>query len=349
MSTLNMTGIKTPVALSDIHKFEVQNRDISINVLYMDNKELVPIHTSKFCNERKHHVNLLMLTKGKAFHYVLITSLSRLVARRTKHNGATHVCPYCLHPFHLKKLLAEHQPMCKKHRPQAVEYPSEGSNILKFSKFQHQFQVPFVLYADFESFLVPNDDGTNTHTPSGFCVLTTSKFEQFDNEIYCYSGESVMENFFKYMKQREQFVRNVLSINNPMNELTTDEMTKHEQAELCSSCNEKFNTKNLKTRHHCHITGDYIAPMCQKCNLQLKYQKFDHKFFIPCFFPQWQRVRLAFNFKAFSRPESENKRHTEQYGEIHRLSNRRRTLFGQFPLFGVSSRRSRRSAAARRR
>jgi len=78
MHLLNMGGIQTPVPLSSIDKFENQNPEISVNILYMNNRDIVPIRTSKFCNKRKFHVNLLMLTNEDKFHYTYIQSLSRL-------------------------------------------------------------------------------------------------------------------------------------------------------------------------------------------------------------------------------------------------------------------------------
>ena len=57
--------------------------------------------------------------------------------------------------------------------------------IVKYTDGQYQFQVPFVIYADFELILVPvssasNDldksstRGINVHEPSGWCM--NSKF-----------------------------------------------------------------------------------------------------------------------------------------------------------------------------
>jgi len=79
MYMLNMCGIPTPVLLSQITKFENQNSEISVNVLYMDdNQDIIPTHTSKVCQKCKYHVNLLMLTDGAKFHYTCVQSLLRL-------------------------------------------------------------------------------------------------------------------------------------------------------------------------------------------------------------------------------------------------------------------------------
>ena len=74
------------------------------------------------------------------------------------------------------------QNTCCQHEPQQIVYPKPGKNILAFNKFHYQFQVPFVIYADFESFLQKNDDQSDTHVPSGFCAVTSSIFEEHDYE-----------------------------------------------------------------------------------------------------------------------------------------------------------------------
>ena len=118
---LDMTGIETPVSLSSIPKFESQNPSISVNVLVYEKNDLIPVYTSKFLNERPHHINLLLLSKGDKFHYTLITSLSRLVRGRTQSHCKAYVCPYCLHPFAEEHCLQNHLPECGRHPAQTVE------------------------------------------------------------------------------------------------------------------------------------------------------------------------------------------------------------------------------------
>jgi len=72
---LNMDGIQTPEPLSYIDKLEKQNAEISVNVLYLNDREIVLIRTLKFCNQRKYHVILLMLINQHKFHYTSVQSL----------------------------------------------------------------------------------------------------------------------------------------------------------------------------------------------------------------------------------------------------------------------------------
>ena len=43
------------------------------------------------------------------------------------------------------------------------------------------------------------------------------------------------------------------------------------EAKNCKLCGNYF--EHDKVRHHDHITGCYIEPYCNRCNLQLKFRK----------------------------------------------------------------------------
>jgi len=87
MGVLNLHGLSFPMKSRDIPRFEKQNSFISVNVLYHDvkNREFFVEYLSPH-KDREKHVNLLLLQgEGNKFHYVNITSMSRLVSDRTKH------------------------------------------------------------------------------------------------------------------------------------------------------------------------------------------------------------------------------------------------------------------------
>jgi len=80
MHMLNMVGIQSPILLSSICKFETQNPNISVN-MYHDGDQIVPIRTSTYTDQRKHHVTLLMITNGnEKCHYLSVQSMSKLVS-----------------------------------------------------------------------------------------------------------------------------------------------------------------------------------------------------------------------------------------------------------------------------
>ena len=78
LGELDMTGIKTPVEITQLKKFEKQNRDYSVNVYALDSSKersrdnkviMFPLYITKERN-RKYHANLLLVTSGEKRHYV---------------------------------------------------------------------------------------------------------------------------------------------------------------------------------------------------------------------------------------------------------------------------------------
>ena len=302
MHELNMNDIDSPVALSSIPKFEQQNPTISVNVLVQHEGDIAPIYNSHFCNTRQHHVNLLMLTSddGK-YHYTLVTSLSRLVGDRTRHDGKTHVCHFCLHPFAHAHSLNAHLPECSRHPPQKVTYPKPGENTLKFDNIHFTQPVAFCLYADFECVLRPDDVDVAVHELSGFCCLRTSIYEEHDHRIVTYSGPNVMQKFLEHVAAEERAINEILSAKTPMRKLDVSERKAHDEAVVCATCDEPFTSKNVKTLHHDHVTGAYVAPTCNNCNLQLKSRKFGgNKYFLPVVFHNSRSYDSHFILKEFN-------------------------------------------------
>ena len=145
MHTLNISGLSFPLATKDIPKFEKLNPNISINVLSLDDRDFC----IEYCSPERHrpkHVNLLLLDEDGTDkrHYIWIKNMSRLVAHRTQHNGQTHVCNGCLHPFSTKKRLDDHFPSCVRNPPQVVKYPdpnNEDKCTAKFRAYHKQFRL----------------------------------------------------------------------------------------------------------------------------------------------------------------------------------------------------------------
>lgn len=101
---LNFDGIKFPVSLKDIEKFEKLNK-ISVNVYgLIDANEIIgPYHLTKKRRKRL-HVNLLLLEKGNCFHYCLISNMSRLVRLQISANkNSIYFCDGCLVYFFFQK------------------------------------------------------------------------------------------------------------------------------------------------------------------------------------------------------------------------------------------------------
>jgi hypothetical protein len=75
-NSIDLTGLKFPVPVNQVVKFEKNNPTISINVyaLAENGKEIIPKYVTK-CGMRKKHIDLLLLTSNDNFHYVWIKNI----------------------------------------------------------------------------------------------------------------------------------------------------------------------------------------------------------------------------------------------------------------------------------
>jgi hypothetical protein len=145
-----------PVSPANVPIFEKQN-NISINVFCLEKDEIYPLSITKSRHEK--HVNLLLISdkEGKR-HYWLIKNMSRLLEDRTKHDGVTFYCNYCLHGYTTKEFLDTHTGDCKRHGAQKVMFPQKEENQwINFTSINKHLKVPFVIYADLECFTRPID------------------------------------------------------------------------------------------------------------------------------------------------------------------------------------------------
>ena len=85
LNNFDISGIKFPVTLNEIEKFEQQNPDFSVNVYKLDknvdkNVKLIPLYATPERN-RKFHADLLQIGNSRKPHYVVISNMNRLLFR----------------------------------------------------------------------------------------------------------------------------------------------------------------------------------------------------------------------------------------------------------------------------
>ena len=137
--------------LSDINKFENHNSSISVNVFGYE-KLVYPLRISKYNYKRESTVNLLLISDDTKQHYCWSKDICKLLSLQTSNDGhVRHVCFRCLNTFKTEKSLASHHEYCKSHEAIKIELPKEGTKI-SFQNHNRSMRVPFIVYADFESF-----------------------------------------------------------------------------------------------------------------------------------------------------------------------------------------------------
>ena len=180
-NTLNMKGIKFPIKLKDIAKFESLNPSLpGINVFSVNEKNrFYPLRMAN--RNPQETIDLFLYEEDSKYHYSLIKNFSRLFRSQitSRTNGQIHICKRCFTHFSKEELFQKHIEYCSNNETVAVKMPPINSK-LSFNNYYKQLPVPFVVYADFECFTKPMntcspnpEDSYNynyqKHEPSGFC------------------------------------------------------------------------------------------------------------------------------------------------------------------------------------
>ena len=101
----NSKEISFPSPKKDWEKFELNNKSIAFNVLFVPyNTETIRLaYKSKYNTNLENQVILLMITDGKKFHYLAVKKLSVLFKGiKSKHDGDFY-CLNCFHSYTTKK------------------------------------------------------------------------------------------------------------------------------------------------------------------------------------------------------------------------------------------------------
>ena len=282
--------------MSDIEKFEKNNK-IYVNVFgYDEGKNVYPRHVAK--NEGA--IDLLLISDGEKSHYCLIKNFNKLMARPSgQSHNSMHYCRRCLNGFTTFNALSNHKIYCNEQDAVRVELPEPGSK-LKFENHNRSMSVPFVIYADFESFIKPidtcepNPEKSHTmqyqkHTPSSFCyyikcfddevyckkpVTYTAKYEEEDiGQVFVNMLEEEVKNIYHVVKERvNKFKRNMI--------FTENDKKTFESATVCHICGYNLRKKrgdvfiDDRVRDHCHLTGRYIGAAHAGCNINRQVPSF---------------------------------------------------------------------------
>ena len=226
----------------------------------------------------------MLIEKDGVNHYCLVKNLSRLLSSQvSKHKRQSYFCDRYLNPFWCEKSLNKHLEYCSSHEAVKIEMSKKGT-ILKFKKYHRSEKVPFVVYADFESFIKPiqscdpDDKESYTkqyqkHEPSSFCYY----IKCFDNEVYepklvSYMGEDAAQKFVEMLEEDIKIITNIPEKKMIFGKKEKEQFDKETK---CWICKEEFNDDKIyKVRDQCHFTGRYRGAVHNKCNLNYRKPNF---------------------------------------------------------------------------
>ena len=219
-NTLNIKGIEYPVSLKDLNKFEKQNPNITITVFGYEGKNVYPVRNSANTG-RDYNIILMLIEEGGVKHYCLVKNPSRLLSSQvSNHKEIHHFCDRRFNAFWSYESLIKHLEYCGEHEAVKIEMPKDGT-ILKFKNYHRSEKVPFIVFADFQSYIKPlhscepNPQSSYTkqyqkHEPSSFCYY----IKCFDDNVYkpkivSYTGKDAAQKFTEMLEEDIKIIANI--------------------------------------------------------------------------------------------------------------------------------------------
>ncbi|KAK3104974.1 hypothetical protein FSP39_014438 [Pinctada imbricata] len=280
--SLDMIGIDYPVHPTSVPRFENQN-NISVNVFGYEESSCFPLYISKRTSS-EYHVDLLYICKEDTSHWCLIKNFNRFMNHVVKKGGYVF-CKYCLQGFTSQSVLVKHMEYCSKLDAQHITYPTKGKDdILTFTEWTKKLRVPFVIYADFETFCEPMsncspDDRKSFSTkvqkfePCGFGYQVVSVDPRYTKAPVIYRGVDVAKIFLQELLQEQAEINDILQEIEPLTMTDSNEQD-FQRSTQCHICTKTFTASSVKVRDHCHVSGRYRGAACQSCNLNFKHPQF---------------------------------------------------------------------------
>ena len=283
INNYNWNDINFPAAKKDWNKFELNNKNVAFNILYVpfNTKKIEIAYKSKYNLIRDNQIILLMISNGKNWHYLAVKSLSRLLRGISSNHNSDYYCLNCFHSYRTENKLNVCKKICENHEYCHIEMPSPNNNLIKYNQGEKSLELLFIIYADLECLLKkidtcynnPDLSSTtkiNQHIPSEYSIYTNCSFDKSNNELSYYRGEDCMKRFCKDLKDHATKIIDFKK--KTMIPLTKEEEDNYNKENTCYICKKDFNN-DMKVRDHCHFTGKYRGATHNTCNLRYKIPK----------------------------------------------------------------------------
>ena len=107
----NWNDVNFPTAKKDRNRFEVNNKNVALNILYVpfNTKKIEIAYKSKYNLVRDNQIILLMISNGENWHYLAVKSLSGLLRGVTSNHNGDYYCLNCFHSYRTENKLHAHK------------------------------------------------------------------------------------------------------------------------------------------------------------------------------------------------------------------------------------------------
>ena len=138
---------------------------------------------------------LIIDRRRRKKHCALINDFNRFMYDHSLNRETKHFSRCCLHAFITEKILKRHIKDCFKiNGKQTIKLPKKGEYV-KLKNSERKIKSPFMIYVDFKSILVSEDNGNQIPNES-----YTNKYQKHVACIYGYKLVCVDDKFSKSFK-----------------------------------------------------------------------------------------------------------------------------------------------------
>jgi hypothetical protein len=278
---LDFSMLQFPVSLEDIGKFEEAN-NIGVYVFGWTVRNgrggfATPIRRPE--SPYKEEVQLVLYNG----HYLLVTRFPPLMSMQhindNHHHHAHHLCHRCTTArFKTAKKLQDHLDkaeclMDEPPQPKArLPEPFEGEKVVieKFRKHELRFDVPIVVYADFETYQARVDEKRTDKMTVERRMCGAVSFAYYVKSLV----PSIASGVQLHRGSADEFVMAMLELGlryryvcaHPVAiRMTPEDKKLFDSAKRCYLCG--YRTDDL-VKDHDHFTGEYRGAACARCNIR---------------------------------------------------------------------------------
>ena len=148
---------------------------------------------------------------------------------------------------------------------------------IKLKNFERKIKSLFMIYADFESILVPENNGKQNllqpytkkyqkHVAWSYGYNLVCVDDKFSKPFKSYLGEDAVYNFICSMIEESKYCSGVMKKHfNKELVMTKEDNEDFEKSTKCWVCDNDYIDGDVKVRDHCHITGKYRGSAHRDC------------------------------------------------------------------------------------
>ena len=271
------------ISVKDIDRFEKQNPSWSVNIFSVVDHEQIRKRADLWAvrlttEEKKFHVDLILVNKNDKFHYIYINDFNTFMGKKGRNRQFW--CKCCMQKFSCEEKQKQHSITCRKFGKQTIKFPTKLN--LSVNPLSYSLMYPIHIVADFETIGLEIDNvkkGMNTvlqkvHKPCSYSLCVMNFDKVLEKEFYV--GEDAHVQLINRLLQLSENYMDLMFKNKFYEESVDDQDVLN--AKECGLCKQAFGEKEIRVVHHLHWdssllpegTSSFVCFAHQACNLQVK-------------------------------------------------------------------------------